>query len=130
MDGNFTVVENQNMLGKLFSELDYFHDALIKKVSLFTDAYIDKNGFMFGDGDPYHARLLIQFQSLNGGGIELVFHNVETINIAVNFPLVPSGLIDRDKVVLSLSQEPYASRFMIVAKQLLYRHHERLLVDV
>ena len=121
VESGFIVVENQNILEALFRDLNYFHDAFVKNVSLFTKAHIDKDGDWYGYGDSYNARLLVLSQSPEIRCLELVFINVETINMRFNYDLTPSGTVEKNKVVVSFEEEPYASNFMIVAKQLKYK---------
>ncbi|MCL2103570.1 MAG: hypothetical protein FWH21_00715 [Kiritimatiellaeota bacterium] len=125
MESDFTVVENDNMLDKLFLEVDDFHDSFIKEVSLFTDSYIDENGVWHNDLAPHNARLLIQSQSPKVRSLELVFLNVKTINMRCGFDLIPSGTIKQNEVMVSFAEKPYENEFRIIAKQLKYRTIDR-----
>jgi hypothetical protein len=53
--------------------------------------------------------------------VELVFVNVQTVNIKLGFDLTPSGTVEKNKIVFSFSEKPYATDFMIEAQYLKYK---------
>ena len=119
--GAYIDIGNQVCFSDLLTRVNHFHDSLIKTIYVSTTGFVDNDYRMYGDGDPYSIHFLIQSQSPAVCCFELVFDDVETMTLDLNYPLVPSVSFETKKIRFSLAQEPYSNRFMVVASRMRYR---------
>ena len=118
---DFIDITNKDNFAAFLMRVNYFHDALIKTMFIATTGFVDADFRLYGDGDPYSVHYLVQSQSPAVCCFELVFDDVEAITLNLNYPLVPSGSFEANKVRFSLAQEPYSNRFMVIASRMRYR---------
>ena len=128
MNSGFSTISNQACLDAFLERVDYLHDAMLRELVILSRGYVDERGFMFGDVEPYDARLIFQSQSPDSPCIELICEDVQKLAIAPRFPLDPSGSVAESGTVLYLAKGTCSDRYMVAAKAMRYRVHGRSLL--
>ena len=117
----FIEIDSQNAFDRFLSTVDYLHDAILREIGVLARGYVDSELRMFGDADPYDARLVFQVQSAHTPCVEIIFIDVEEIAIRPAQILSPSGRYTDGEITLILG-EIFSGAFLGVrAKGMKYR---------
>lgn len=118
---SYSIIEDQRALDSFFSCVNYFHDSLLKEVTILSRGYVNKDLFMHGDCAPQDIRLIVQMQSKETPCVEMLFKDIKTFNIESGFSLEPNGKIEDGLITIYFAEEEYKDLFKIVAKSMKYR---------
>lgn len=112
----YTKIDSQAVLDRFLDDVHHFHDTVLRELALLARAYVDDELHMFGDADPYDARLVFQMQSADTPCVELVFEGVTEISFWSKMVLSPSGRYAEDGITVVLAK-PFGGDFFGVKAQ-------------
>ncbi len=113
-------ISTNDQLQEFLRQVDYLHDAIIRECAIVARGYVDTEYRLFGDTEPFDAKIFIQTQSSEVPAIEIEFNGVTRFCVDEPFDLMPSGVIDQAGVhfsfVTGTGEEP-----QVVASAMRYR---------
>ena len=119
-----TEIATNEGMSEFLRSTDYFHDALIRECALVAVGFVDAERRLYGDTEPFNARVFVQTQAEDISGIEIEFEGVTRFHIDQPFDLEPSGSIEQGQVLFSFTTgvrtEP-----QVIAKAMRYRVMDR-----
>ena len=98
-----------------------FHDSLLREATLLSRGYVDRDGLMHGDTDPYDMKLVFHVQSSLSLYVELFFEEVDVFRFEYGYCIEPSIEFLGDCVQLYLTDQISTENCMISAKSMYYR---------
>ena len=114
-------------LKSFIEKLGYFHDSILREMSVISRGYIDSNYLLCGDSAPFDARAIFQFQSDATPCIELIFYDVIEIHLFPRPLNEYSVVIEGGNIVMkSIDEDANISRREVIkARRLKYRYMDK-----
>jgi len=100
----FTVVKNNHDLENFFCEVAYLHDSIIRQCAIQSIGYVDEQLFMYGDMEPFHAKVFIQSQFSESPCIEIHFLRVHQLLLKDVFISTACGKVENQNIWLSFTR--------------------------
>ena len=115
-----TEIATNEEMSEFLRSTDNFHDALIRECALVAVGFVDAEHRLFGDTEPFNARVFVQTQAEDVSGIEIEFDGVTRFHVDQPFDLQPSGSIERGEVLFSFTAGARTEP-QVIAKAMRYR---------
>jgi hypothetical protein len=74
---SYEQVTSQRSLETFLERVDYFHDALIREVSILDRGYVDQDGAWHGHAGPADARVIVHSQWPGAPYVDIIFEGIQ-----------------------------------------------------
>lgn len=96
------------------------HDSLLQEATLLSRGYVDRNGLMYGDSDPYDLKLVFHSQSSGAPYVEIIFKEVDIFRFECGYCIEPSIEFLDNCIQFYLTDQRDVTNNMICAKSMHY----------
>ena len=77
----YITINDNDDLQKFFYEVDNLHDSIIRQCTIQSIGYVNDQFLMYGDAEPFHAKIFIQSQFSRSPCIEICLQRVYQLQI-------------------------------------------------
>ena len=121
----FKTVKSNTDLQTFFHEVNFFHDSMIRQCTTQSIGYVDHQAWMYGDTEPFNAKLFIQSQFPESPCIEIHLYRVSRLLLEEIFLSEACGKLDDQKIFISFYHSSVENvmfnDFSLVAEEMKYR---------
>ncbi|MCL2742987.1 MAG: hypothetical protein FWE67_03965 [Planctomycetaceae bacterium] len=121
----FITIKNDHDIQQLFDKVHYFHDSIIRQCMTQSIGYVDSLFGMYGDVEPFNAKIFIQSQFSESPCIEIYLYRVSKLLLKDVFISEASGKTKDQRIFISFScsseQDIQFNNFDIIAEDMKYR---------
>ena len=126
----YAIVKSVDDIHHLLQQVNYFHDSLLREISVLSRGFVNEKLWMYGDSEPFDARLIFQMQNEIIPCIELIFEDILEIRLHPS-ALMEYGIRMDDNHFVMYQQDEKTNiieRDLIRSKYLRYRLLDRSLL--
>lgn len=114
----YTTIERQEDFEVFFNSVNWFHDSILRELSLVSRGYVDVDRKMWGDCEPSDLRLILQTQSDKAPCVEIIFEDVNLCSFLPDNIIEPSGTLKDGTIIFYLNKNTSPTA---IAKHMKYR---------